>query len=194
MNINPNLYPPTGYRFKDEDGLIHKANNWKSLARKVGDYRARNKKPVGDPMAEIVAQFCATSPAYCRSGAEKRIDRRPAGRQWPGELTQRVMNWVQELISRKRLNMVGKVSRAEAARRAAICRNCPRQQALSGTCGACLKTIRDAGDAILGEKPVDQSLRGCSAVREDTRISVHLDLPAPQVIVGELPAKCWRRS
>ncbi len=87
--FNPNLYPPSGYVFRDSDGTKHTADGWKALETKVRAYRARNRLPVGNPWEEIMAQACSSNPSHCRD------DARPAPVPSAGmDFSKRIMGWL----------------------------------------------------------------------------------------------------
>jgi hypothetical protein len=186
-SFNPNLYPPDGYVFEDADGVKHRGDSWKDLFRLVREYRARNGKPPGDLEAEINTQQCAKTPGLCHAPPG------PPPAPLAAGINHRVLNWLSHILTNRRQNGTpAHVSGEEAARRAAICAVCPRQQALSSACEACLHSIKDARKVILGEQtPANRSLHPCGVLGEDTFSSVHLNLK-PEIDPA-LPPYCWRR-
>lgn len=195
IKMNPNLYPDGGRYFLDEDGTKFKAENWDFLARRVANYRRRAGKPAGDPEAEIMAQACARQPNLC---AEENVGPSPPPsqpivvRENAGNLTKRVTKWLSVVLTQFRGSKLAKVDRSEAKRRAEICKHCPLQRALSEVCGSCKRTRKGVVESILrSERRVNEELKGCLALGEDTSLSVHLSLPATGD--GSLPGHCWRR-
>lgn len=188
--MNPNLYPPNGYTFKDRDGTRHVANSWKGLEKKVKAYRELNRQEPGDPWREINDQHCANTPSHCRNAASTLVS--PQGQAVPN-FNQRVVEWLNRQLDRLRVNKLGKVSEAEAARRAQICQRCPAQRGLNESCKACLQGVRSARKVILkGGPSKHQNLLCCRVLGEDCVTSVYLE--QPPVSAGELPAECWRRA
>lgn len=188
MTFNPNLYPDGGYIFTDADGVKHRGDSWKDLFRLIREYRARNGKPDGNVEAEVNTQHCAKTPGLCHAPPG------PPPAPLAAGINHRVLNWLSHILTNRRQNGTpAHVSPAEAARRASICAVCPRQQALSSACEACLHSIRDARKVILAEQtPANHGLSPCSALGEDCFVSVHLKLKPEKD--PALPANCWRRG
>lgn len=199
--MNPNLFPDGGRYFLDEDGTKFKAENWDFLARRVANYRKKAGKPAGDPEAEIMAQACARQPNLC---AEE--DRGPSPppspayqhpqpivvRENAGNLTKRVTKWLSVVLTQFRNSTLAKVDRGEAKRRAQICAHCPLQRGLSEVCGSCKRARKTVVESILrSERRVNEELKGCLILGEDTSLSVHLALP--NTGNSSLPGHCWRR-
>lgn len=188
LRMNPNLYPPDGYRFRDSDGTLFKGESWRDVRRQVAEYRARNQMPAGDPESEINVQQCAQTPGLCHGDKPAPVRTPSSGSNG----NERVLNWLGSVLISRRQNGTPAVLDRETARaRAAICALCPRQRALSAACDACLNTIRDSRKVILnGEKPAHEGLSTCGVLGEDTVSSVHLDLAPVEEL--ELPTNCWR--
>lgn len=187
-SFNPNLYPPDGYVFTDADGVKHRGDSWKDLFRLIREYRARNGKPKGDVEAEVNTWHCARTPGLCHAPPG------PPPAPLAAGINHRVLNWLSHVLTNRRQNGTpAHVAPEEAARRAAICAVCPRQQALSSACEACLHSVRDARKVILAEQtPANRGLSPCSALGEDTFVSVHLNLKPEND--PSLPTNCWRRG
>lgn len=182
--INLNVYPKDGYIFRDSDGYVHQATGWKKLALAVADYRARNGFAPGSPWEEIMTQQCAKTPGLCNE--QPTTD--PTGMTF----TQHVIAWLGAMSGRKRSGQWPRVDDQTAARRAAICAECPKQKAISQACGACVQSVKTLRRALLdGQKPLHQNLDACAALNEDCQIAVHIDQPPSTE--PNLPAKCWRR-
>ena len=193
--MNPNLYPDGGRYFLDEDGVKFRAENWNVLERKIANYRKKAGKPPGNPMQEIMDQVCARLPSYCVEESAAAAPQQSAPivqRENAGNLTKRVLRWLALVVSQFRAGTITKVDRGEARRRAEICASCPLQRAMSEACGACKRTRKGVTDAVLrNERRVNEGLKACLALGEDTSLSVHLSLP-PTGKSG-LPTHCWRR-
>lgn len=191
LEVNPNLYPKNGYRFKERDGSRWKGRSWADVIKQVTAYRERRGEEPGDVRAEVMAQACANNPNLCVDTSPRQIVTPAAG--FAGTLFQKVSNWLSHLVQRLRSKELRLVDRQEAARRAAICAQCPRQMGIPTVCGACLTQLSNFRRAILqGEAPVNAGLNGCTALGEDTQVSVHLELDP--VDNDEQPASCWRRT
>ncbi len=187
--MNPNLYPPNGYLFRERDGSVHRGLSWKDVKKKVKEYRERNNIPVGDVWEEIMTQQCASSPGLCRDS-----DPGPVRVVNDGlTFNKKVIGWLAWALGQKRLNDWALVDEDEVDRRAAICASCPMQKSLNESCGACLETIRTSRKVLLdGKKPKYQNLQPCAPLEEDCASSVHAILE-PKVSHA-LPGNCWRRG
>lgn len=193
MKFNPNLYPKGGRYFVDEDGVKHRAQNWDQLALKLKNYRMRAGKPVGDPMGEILAQVCARLPDYCigDAPAPPPRPRRESKRGSSGDLTKRVLQWLAFVLHLRRQGGVPRVSQQEAARRAAICAQCPLNRQVSQVCGQCKATRRAAAEVLIGNGKFNPQLGGCKELGMDNAVAVHLELGKENR--PELPGHCWRK-
>ncbi len=191
MEVNPNLYPKNGYRFKEKDGSYQKASNWEGVIKKVTAYRERAGWPVGDVRAEVMAQACANNPSLCIDNSPRQIIHPKAS--YASTLFQKVSNWLSQLVQKLQRRQLELVDGPEARRRAAICAVCPRQMAVPTVCGACISQMSNFRRVILqGQPPANAGLNGCSALGEDTQVSVHLKLEP--VDTDDQPPQCWRRS
>jgi hypothetical protein len=66
LRLNPNLRPPTGYKFIDDEGFEHQADTVEKLIVNLTAYRARVGKPAGDPTKEVHEQICRRHPTCCQ--------------------------------------------------------------------------------------------------------------------------------
>lgn len=71
MNINVNIFPKSGYVFKDASGVVHQGDSWKTVIKKVAAYRHRQGLPIGNVVDEVKAQACAREPSICREETEE---------------------------------------------------------------------------------------------------------------------------
>lgn len=192
QEFNPNLFPPNGYVFKDRDGTRHQSDSWKRLLQQVVDYRTRNGFELGDVWSEIMAQACASTPGHCRDNAPRLVQAR--SQTGIPAFNQRVLEWLNQALTLKRVNALVRVSDGEAARRAKICLQCPRQHPLNEVCHACLITTKMARKLILrGGASRHQNLNPCGVLGEDCQTSVYLEQPPVEPPAPELPAECWRK-
>lgn len=187
MKFNRNLYPDGGYFFTMPDGTRIRADGWRSLENRIRGYRAVNKMDPGNPWEEIQAQYCSRQPSLC--GPE----RTHVPEKGHNSLTfnQRVQQWFVEVVNRKRVNKLPRVSDKLAAARAAICARCPAQKSLNEACKACLTSINTSRKGLLdGSKSKFLNLQPCGVLGEDCSTSVYLD-QEPKTAAGQ-PGDCWR--
>lgn len=194
-SINQNLYPSnTGYSFQDRDGSTHRSESWRMVEAVVRQYRQRKGEDPGDVWGEIMDQACARNSNLCQDTTPHQLVlSAPAGSNtYAGTMFQKVSNWLSGMMTRYQRREVRLVDRSEAARRAAICAPCPRQMTIPATCGSCHTQMATFRKAIIGGSSVNEGLAGCSALGEDTKLSVHLTLE-PITVDGQ-PVNCWRKS
>lgn len=183
--MNPNIYPPGGHKFRERDGTVFKAESWKAVERKIIRYRRDGQFPLGNPWEEIMAQACGENPGLC--GEVVSVPK-------TGGMTfnQRILEWLAWAVGRKRINAVERVSAEVAAARAEVCAVCPKQRSLNKACLACISGVGTARKAIFdGGKTPHDSLLPCAELFEDTATSVHMVLGASNN--PALPLNCWRR-
>lgn len=206
LEFNKNLHPPLGHVFKNTDGTKFRGRNWEELTAKVTEYRTVNGFPVGDVMAEIIAQVCKSSPSFCRDSSVPRKPSqtprvRPPDAPRPqvavpkgkGNMVARVTNWIHSLIAAKRKGAISFVSKSEGKRRRTICASCPKLTSVSGSCGGCMTALSQAKGVVLaGNADVEKPIAGCKVLGEDVSVSAYIVLaPNPD---PSLPANCWRRQ
>lgn len=206
LEPNPNLHPPLGYTHKEGDGTKFRGSSWADVANKVRVYREQHGKPAGDVLADIYAQACKNSPSYCRDAGKPRPPSQPRPPRTPdaprpavhvpagkGNVVARATNWINAILGLKRKGGVNFVSTPEARRRVSICAACPKQSAVTGSCGGCMSVLKAAKGVILaGHAQVEKPILGCKVCGEDCSVSVYI--VQPPLNDPELPENCWRRQ
>lgn len=189
---NFNLYPPAGYTHKDPDsGMTFSGGNWPEVVARLIAYRQANKLPLGKPEAEVFTAFCKAHPRYCDSGKTAKQFRALAVS--PTGFASSIQSWIADAFSQVNRRKVGYISGSELEERAKICRRCPRQREWTSGCSSCDRNFNRVVTKILRKTPtVGRALLACSALREETSVSVHLSLPP--VKNDSLPQHCWRRD
>lgn len=189
QKINVNMYPSNGYFFKESDGSVHRAPGWKAVIRKVEEYRARKRLPIGDVAAEVVAQACQRQPSICYSD---RRGQAPINPRVP--LKAKVLLWLNSFLKvMEKGNPLQYVEAAESQQRAAVCAKCPLNVSLgTSECSTCKQALAGYRDKILGRgRARDGRLGGCSGLGVDLITAVHLD--ELRVDGPGLPGYCWRK-
>lgn len=185
MNAVPRSGLHIPLEFTDKDGVLHRADSWEALARRVFEYRSKANFSIGDPLTEIYAQVCAQHPALCKI-LDKKIPKRHR------ELNRRILDWVIQLLADfNTRTLIRQTDDNEVSRRSEICRKCPKQSAWRGTCQNCAVQVSQILMGVLKGVPLDSGLQGCLVLGEDTRASVRVEQPRS----GDpgLPEFCWRR-
>jgi hypothetical protein len=188
--INPNLYPSTGFKFKDPStGVTFVGSNWGGVAARVASYRKRNGIAPGNPTEEVMAQACANNPGHCVESngvteAQLKIV----------SLKGRIFQWFNELKKRRvREGQLPLVDNETYLRRAGTCLNCPFKQGLDEGCGSCRSAIKQLRREVIDGRPEYAGLlmTGCQILGTDLPTAVHLD----EITVDnkQLPDNCWRK-
>lgn len=182
--INVNMFPKDGYYFSEKDGTVIRASSWKGVIARVAGYRRRNKLPEGDPALEVNQQACEKNPSYCQEESDvTKIALKVAS------LKGRVLAWAARLRRTRDQLLIGDETNMRA--RANVCAGCPAHTSIAGGCGSCKKALREVRLDLLGDRPIDPRLAGCSILGEDTAISTWIDQTT--VDNPDLPGCCWRR-
>lgn len=188
LRINVNLFPKSGYVFKDQTGVVHVGGSWGAVINKVRAYRKRMGQAPGNVAAEVIAQACASNPAFCREETE---EQRRAYRTV--SLKGMVLRFLALARQHKDAGSLTFSTPQDAANRADVCARCPYNQKLPEGCGNCNKARRESQLYVLGrQRNIDGRLNGCLILGEDLPTAAHLE----RVTVDNpaLPANCWRKK
>ena len=145
QTINVNIFPKSGYLFKDAQGVVHQASTWQGVMRKVAAYRHRLGLPIGNVAAEVMAQACSREPGICR---EESDEQREAYRKV--SIKGRVLKFLAQCREFKDKDGLTYSSPSDAAARANVCASCPFNTPLPGGCGSCKQARREAQKYVLG--------------------------------------------
>lgn len=183
--ININLFPRSGYVFKDPTGAIIRSDRgWSDLIVRVRDYRVRNKLPIGNVDQEVHDYACQNNPAYCSE--QTKFVPPPAK---PITTKGRVLAWLSEL--RRRKTTLEYVTPEAAQSRAGVCATCQFNKGLPTGCGSCKAAVREIRQELLGDRKYDDRLLACHAMGVDLGTAVHLD--AIRIEDPQLPGFCWMK-
>jgi len=184
QRINVNLYPKSGYRYKEPDGTLIIGPNWRAVIVKVIAYRKRNNLPLGNPEVEVNAQACQNNASLCHEDSSVTREKRKEV-----SLKGRVLNWFND-IRRGGITFVAEHVMRE---RANVCANCPKNLSLPEGCASCKGAVKELRRIVLDGKPVDERItfHGCAVLGSDPSVDVWLDRVT--VENPELPAHCWRK-
>lgn len=190
---NLNLYPPEGYKYTDRrnGGLVYEGGNWPEVFEKMRADRIRNKWPAGDPQAEVFEWFCSQYPRYCRDRKMTEAFERMA--ETPVGFAHTMMNWVGSVFDKVQSGKLGYVGEEQTEARIKICASCKFQRGWSVGCVGCARNFTATTGILLAKRPPganSNALGGCEALKEETRVSTHLNLQ-PR---ADAPEWCWRRS
>lgn len=180
--INPNIHPKDGYRFRESDGSWHVGGDWNGVIARVAAYRRRQGKPMGDVKAEVIAQACSRNPIICtevNAATQEQLKK--------SSLKTRTLNFLNALRGKTNDFVEDGVAKA----RAAICASCPRNSPLNEGCSSCRNALIALRKEIIGGRHSDGRLNSCEILGEDLPTAINLD--SQTVENGELPGHCWRR-
>jgi hypothetical protein len=188
QRINVNLFPKTGFIFKESDGTTIAGNTWAGVVSRVRAYRKRAGLPPGDPESEVRAQACQREPTICNED-----DGQHAAAVKVASLKSRVLQWFASIRKSSKRDISEFVSFEKAQERANICAGCQFNQALPEGCSSCSQAIKELRQEVIGGRHVDSRLvnHGCSVLGSDLATQAWLDLLT--VNQAELPGHCWRK-
>jgi hypothetical protein len=198
---NPNVFPPSGWRFTDSDGVLHTAKSSGELVKAVSRYRLGRGVIIGKPWREIQDQLCAAFPASCRrqitgKGTEankKALKRAKKVRPLPT----RVAEWLRSKWFDGNQGKLKWVPALEAQKRAAICAACPKNAPNPPPCKTCGGAKDSTRDVLLAGRAVKGSdkLRACSVFGTDLAVDVLLvrsETPEASQL-ADAPDNCWKK-
>jgi len=183
MTLNPNLFPPEGYRFVDADGVEHFGQSLEQLVKHLGEYRVRVGRPPGDPHREVMDYLCGRFPDLCVPD-EAELQRRVVWTRVMGSISK----WVHERSGEGPATIS---SQEEVNRRVAICDQCPLNVEWTSPCRPCGKlTAKLLAGLTHPAKPVAAlEGRACLNAGDDLSVAVWL---SEGLLLSGVPAKCWR--
>lgn len=197
MSPKEGIIPPGGHHFIEQvGGATHRidGDSFRDVAEKLLKFRVANKIAVGQPMDEINEYVCKNWPHFCHMPSQEpnyRVSAEPS-------FTIAVLHWVTKLWQRQALTPTPLVPDAEAARRAAVCRECPMQRDWADYgCGACVEGVRKRSFVFRAGRDIGVKVTGCSVLKQDNTSAIfasHSSLP--EVTAEEnakLPSNCWRK-
>lgn len=184
--ISVSIFPKDGYHFVEKDGTIIRGKSWNDVVARTSQYRKRNRLPIGDPVAEVNSQACDRNPVACQESPDPATQKALKVASLKG----RVMGWLSSLRGRKQELLFGDEQNMRA--RADVCAGCPAHAGITGGCGACKKALKELRTDLLGDRPLDSRVAGCTVLGEDVAVSTWIDQPT--VDNPELPGCCWRRK
>lgn len=181
--INVNLFPKSGYVFRDKDGTPHvSTRSWRDLIKRLESYRRLNKLPMGNPEKEVLDQACERNPGHCYD------DETPPVVSAPRSLIKSaVLGWLASI--RRVKDQLTFVSSDVAAKRTETCANCPFNVPLKQGCAPCQTFIAEMRKSILRDRKVDSRLNACEKFSRDAGVMVYIDGVAEQR--DDLPDHCW---
>jgi len=186
QRVKVNVYPKSGYVFKEADGTTISGNTWSGVISRVRLYRNRNNLPPGAPENEVHAQACQRNPSLCihdDGGVTRRATQEAS-------LKGQVLKWFAAL--RKRPFTF--VSPELAKERAAVCKRCPMNAGLPEGCANCRKVLKELRRSVLGVGRTGEDAllhHGCTVLGFEQATAVHLDDPTE--VNNELPENCWKK-
>lgn len=193
MKIRPNLFPQDGYIFTETDGTRLKSGSWRSLIKTIIDFRQRNRRAVGDPEQELIAQVCRRQPSICYDPGQKVQPGENTKISRTSQLKGRVMAWLNGLV--KRTQKVGKpdmVPELISTARYVMCQRCPAVRIIPSGCSSCVKAIEAMRRDITGRVDRPGDLTACDYFGIDIPIATRLN--GSDEDTAGAPHNCWRKK
>jgi hypothetical protein len=184
--INRNLYPKSGYVFKDTDGTRHIGGNWAHVIGMARRYRQKLGRPVDTVEQEVNEQACRNNPELCiEESAANQAQLKKVS------LKGRILLWLGARQKRKERGPLVFVPDALHAARVDVCSRCVKNTAMPDGCGSCRAALREMTSSLIGSRAVDDRVQGCLVLGEYLPVSTWIEdtaIPNP-----DLPWECWRK-
>jgi hypothetical protein len=190
------MIPPDGWHYLQEGKFRVDASSYDELIVAVINWRLQNQRGVGDAKGDIDQFICSNFPRQCQGvGPKGQINVRATVAQKAltagARFVDRIIQWAVDAMNEGHGKDLEPAQ--EAARRAAICVECPRNSTWENSCPSCvthaqrLMTIIRQGKDIPSLAP---RLHACSDTNMDNRTSIwikrHLLRKSPN-----MPKACW---
>lgn len=188
IRINSNLFPKSGFIFKEADGTTIAGNTWAGVVARLRSYRKRNNLPPGDPENEVRTQACDRDPVLCNND-----DGSHAAAVKIATLKGRILQWFSRIKKEALRTPFVFASGTDAANRANVCAGCPHRKPLPEGCSSCKAAVTELRVSVIGDRAPDKRLiqHGCNVLGTD--LSTQAWLEEITVDHPELPGHCWRK-
>jgi hypothetical protein len=190
--------PPGQWHFPVSPGVELKAVTEEKLYAAIHEYRVRNNVPIGDIERDVNDFYCTTYPSACVKESHEYGNQR---RDFPHSesMLNRVSRWASGLLRGAPAGGYFLVSPEEAASRARVCMNCPKNVPWRGGCAGCSKSTITVLYQIrkTNRTPYDGALQACSVLGWENCTSVWLregTIPITDQQRLAVPTNCWRRG
>lgn len=177
--------PPGGrYSYRDKN-VTYEGDTPDALARKLGRYRATHGKPLGDPLADVMAYIYERWPYLCKVVNEDTEDLNGEDSQ-NLPLDERVYRWV---LKQSASDSTVEMNHIQAER-ANICQNCPHNKPIVFSDHYKQQQFQRTAYIVSAGKMMGSFFRlgGCEKYGWDNRIMCakkHASLPS------DAPETCW---
>lgn len=185
--INPNIYPKSGYVFKDSDGAVISGDSWAGVISRVIAYRKRQGKSFDKVSEEVISQACQKNSSLCVEDTGVRQAHLKVA-----TLKGRVLKWLTAMQDLRKKNEVVFVSESLRDARADVCSRCPKDKGMSSdNCGSCRAALKELQRGVVGERKGDARFSACPVLGEFLPVAVWIEQQA--VANDELWVECWRK-
>lgn len=187
---------PGGWRYKGDGYSIPPKGGLTSaqkLLDQLIDYRLQNGVPLGNPIKDIEDYICGQYPDFCHRDNHSPKTGKQDLSTGP-TLMERVLIWAQSVMTKKKWDVMDK---AEAERRASICKHCQFNTPYATGCQSCgsrakmLSVQLRKGHKL--EDSLDANLKACSLHGHECKAGVWLDKGLLPALKNEAPENCWLR-
>lgn len=184
--VNVNVWPKSGYTFRNSDGTVINGESWKSVIARVKAYRKRNNLPEGNADVEVHEAACRMNPTICTEETPEQAHAKKVV-----SIKSRLLIWLGKKSRENKNVQLEYVSSEEATRRADICASCPFNTAIPDGCASCRATLKELRQSVVGMRVLDKRVIGCLVSGEDLPSAVWLNSQTADN--PELPPHCWRK-
>jgi hypothetical protein len=189
LEVNPNLFPPGGFVFKDEDGMEVRGSDLPGLVQAVESYRRQTGGSLVDVYGEVVAQICGNTPHVCRDVPASEVGPTPAQKALVARVVAAALMFRREVAS----GSVKFVKANEAYGRASICERCPRRKEWARFCPPCKKNATEVLEAAVRPNELVASVKGAACELAGDDLSAAVWEENPERLNG-VPSICWRSN
>lgn len=184
--INPNIYPKSGYVYRDADGARIAGDSWAGVIARVIEYRKRQGLPFARVHEEVISQACQNNPSICveDDGSHRRQLKATS-------IKSRVLKWLSGIRESGNKNELMFVTEALRDARADVCSRCPLDKSMPEGCGSCRAAMKELQNDVIGKRKSDGRFSACPVLGEYLPVSVWIEQQS--IPNAELPWECWRK-
>lgn len=198
MRVNEARTPPNSWHFPVTPTITIKGTDKRTLIDRVYEWRLRQNLPLDQVEREIDDYYCTQWPDSCVKEPADYGHVNPSPRSQPPEsLLHRVSRWAAGVADKMPRGGYPMVSPEEAARRQAICAQCPQNFNWRTGCRGCSGSAAQLLLQVRALRKGHNDVYGCAVAGWDNNTASNFkaeDLPLSESQLARMDQKCWRRG